>query len=104
MQALIVAGLVLGSGLYAWWTLCPRAWRQGLARWLLGRPGLSRWRALQVAAQPGAPAGCSGCEGRCVAPPPDTMGGGPSAPTRVIAVMPVRDGQRQPPSPPTIRP
>lgn len=93
MQAVIVALMVLGSGLYAGWAVAPAAWRQALARWL--------WRQRQVQARPwlrarlqplatgAATAACSGCEGGC----------GPSPAPARSAGQPVQWARRRPPAP-----
>ena len=61
LQSLIVALLVLGSALYALWSLLPGGARRALALQMLRWP-LPAWavRRLQRAAKPAS--GCGGCD------------------------------------------
>lgn len=62
-QSVVVAGLVAGSGVYAVWTLCPKAWRSPVARQLLKR-WHPQWlkRHLAAAAKQQGGCACDGCD------------------------------------------
>ena len=63
MQILIVALLVIASGLYALWALMPAVLRRALAGYLSTCPLPSALRArAAAAAKAGAGCGCDGCD------------------------------------------
>jgi hypothetical protein len=61
-QWLIVGLVVLGSFVYAGWTLMPAALRRRLATRLLVWPGLGHRAWLLRAAKPAQGCGCDGCD------------------------------------------
>ncbi|MCX8521774.1 MAG: hypothetical protein ORN28_09605 [Rhodoferax sp.] len=63
LQTLTVIGVVLGSSVYALWTLCPKALRSKLATRLLAWPHPA-WlkRTLLAAAKQQGGCGCDGCD------------------------------------------
>lgn len=91
LQNLVVWMVVLGSSMYAVWTLMPSAWRRVIASRLLHLPSPAWLRTtLQRSATAGA--GCGGCGGcdKAVGAKPATRAAPTEALVQVVQFHPPR--------------